>query len=334
MPKEVDERVTRAAVSPPAEIRSKRATVEIGWTEVGYELYALDGRTVEDRGHDEDQAAPNGSIVVIIPGHGQTAGYPKRMAAAAASLSRSKIVWSIDITPPAGGDPIKAKALVRIVQEEIEKLFPGAEQSATVTLMGWSHGGAEAMRAAEEAPDLFPQVVGLCPAGMVERGLLDLLRGFVLEVARILWSGLRELDWVYIKDVMAAGMDLLTGLTRDLVRGRSVKRLVDDIRWASRKVPGEEYGYPGEVLIVFGGQDTVIRWQDVFPACGRPEEIDAVLDDYRQRNFPRSRQVRVKVIDGNHFAPETDALAFVRPALALLGQLDRPGFESESVGGQ
>ena len=324
MPREVDEQVNRAVESIPAESRSGRGTIEIGWTEVGYELYALDGRTVEERGRDEGQRAPDGNIVVIVPGHGQTAGYPKRMAAAAATLSRSKIVWSIDVTPPVGGDPIKAKALVMIVQEEIEKLFPGAEQSPTVTLMGWSHGGAEALRAAKEAPELFPQVVGLCPAGMVDRGLLDLLRGFALEVARILWSGLRELDWVYIKDIMAAGMDMLTGLTRDLVRGRSVKRLVDDIRWASRKVPGENYSYPGEVLILFGGQDTVIRWQDVFPACGRSDEIEAVMDDFRQRNFPRA-QVRVKVIDGNHFAPETDALAFVRPALALLGQLDRLG---------
>jgi hypothetical protein len=157
---------------------------------------------------------------------------------------------------------------------------------------------------------------------MVERKLLELLVGFVLETSRILWAGLRELNWAYLKDLLGAGSDMLVGLTRDLVRSRSFKRLIEDIRWASRRVPGADYGYPGEVVIFFGGQDTVIRWQDAFPTCAEPDEIPAVLDDWRRLNFPRARSLQVRVIDGNHFAPETDALAFVRPALESLAQLD------------
>lgn len=321
----MDVNVSRGAVSAAVstenkiQTRSERGSVEVGWTEVQYELYGLDARAESDR-----DGALKGNIIVIVPGHGQTAAYPKRMATAAATLGKSKIVWSIDVTPPAGGDPIKAKALVVIVQNEIEKFSLDADQSPTITLIGWSHGGSEALRAAQEAPDLFPQVVGLCPAGMIDRGFLDLLWGFTLEVARILWAGLRKLDWGYLRDIFGAGVDLLTGLSQDLFRSRSPRRLIDDIRWASRKVPGETYVFPGEVAILFGAQDTVIRWRDVFSRCERPDEIDAVLDGYRQRDFPHVHQLEVRVIDGNHFAPETEALAFLQPALETMDQLDRP----------
>jgi pimeloyl-ACP methyl ester carboxylesterase len=316
--KEIEEALHAAG---EIQVRSARGSVEVGWTKIPYELYGLDARA----GHDRD---PKGNIIVILPGHGQTAAYPKRMATAAAIWSKSKIVWSIDVTPPAGGDPIKAKAVVRIVEQEIEKLYPGIERSPAVTLIGWSHGGAEALRAALEAPDLFPHVVGLCPAGMLDRGFLNLLLGFTLEVARILWAGLRVLDWGYIQDLLGAGVDLLTGLGRDLFRSRSPRRLVTDIHWASRKVPGGTYDYPGEVIIFFGAQDTVIRWQDVFPECSRPDEIDAALDNYRQRDFPRVGRLEVRVIEGNHFAPETEAFEFIRPALETTGQIDRSRSES------
>jgi pimeloyl-ACP methyl ester carboxylesterase len=307
--------------------RFERGVVQVGWEKVAFELFGVDARTEDERARDNARQRPAGNIIVLIPGHGQTAGYPKRMAAAAATLSNSKIVWSIDITPPAGGDPIKVKALVKIVHGQIARLFPDKVREEgvvplAITLMGWSHGGGEALRAAELDPLLFPQVVGLCPVGMVERELPELLVSFVLEVLRILWAGLRKLDWAYLKDVLVVGGDLFVGLTRDLIRSRSLMRLIDDIRWASRRVIGEHYDYPGEAVIFFGGQDTVIRWQDAFPTCERQDQISSVLDDWRQKSFPRARSLQVGVIEGNHFAPEMDALAFVRPALKLLGQLE------------
>jgi pimeloyl-ACP methyl ester carboxylesterase len=45
---------------------------------------------------------------------------------------------------------------------------PPTGAAQRVTLFGWSHGGAEALRTAEAAPDLIPHVVGLCPAGWPE----------------------------------------------------------------------------------------------------------------------------------------------------------------------
>ena len=38
-----------------------------------------------------------------------------------------------------------------------------------VVLVGWSHGGAEALRAAAGAADLAAATVGLCAAGLIVR---------------------------------------------------------------------------------------------------------------------------------------------------------------------
>jgi hypothetical protein len=101
-------------------------------------------------------------------------------------------------------------------------------------------------------------------------------------------------------------------------RGK-VRRVLDDIRWASRKVPGSAFDYCGDVAIVLARDDTVIRWQAVFPECAGQQEIPAHIDAYRHADFPHAAQLQATVLGGDHLSPEHSATDYARAAFALLG---------------
>jgi hypothetical protein len=295
-----------------------QGSVEIDGRRVAYEWLEVDVRTEEQRRADADAGRLGGDPAVVIPGHGQTIASPRKLTAAAAALGGAGIAWCIDITPAAGGDPVKARALSLIVRDRIAALFPAAPP-VQATLLGWSHGGGEALRSAECDPDLFPRVAGLCPAGLIERRPGELLRSFLGEVAHIVWGALLRRNRTGLRDGLRVGCDILRGMGRDLIRSRSLRRVVDDIRWASRVVPGPRFGYNGDVALLFGRNDTVIRWQAVFPGCAAPGEIPAQLNAYRRRDFPAAARLGVSVLEGDHLSPESAAEEFVRAAYALLG---------------
>jgi pimeloyl-ACP methyl ester carboxylesterase len=300
----------------------ERGAVEVQGEMVGYELYAIDARSNQQREQDAHHGGPGGNIMVIVPGHGQSIRGPKKLAAAAALLSKSKIAWCIDPTPATGGDRTEARAIARVVRERISTTFPAGEKPIAATLIGWSHGGSEALRAAEFAPDLFPQVMGLCPTGLVDTQPLELLHSFSLEAARILWASVRRRDWACLKDTLRLGWNAGAGLVRDMWRSKSLRRLIEDIGWASRKVPSKSFGYSGEVVLLFGARDTVVRWHDAFPECDQPGNIPTSLVKYQKENFPLAQRIEVRVVQGAHNAPEVDALSFLRTGLGLLEQLD------------
>lgn len=302
--------------------KHERGTVQVGGETVGYEMYAVDARTAQQRARDTHRGRPGGNIMVVVPGHGQSVHGPRKMVATAALLSKSRIAWCIDPIPARGGDCTEAQAIACIVRDRISATFPAMQEPVVTTLIGWSHGGGEALRAAEHAPDLFPQFLGLCPTGLVDRHPLELLYSFALEAARILWASLRRRDWVCLKDTLRLGGNAGAGVVRDLWRGRSLKRLIDDIDWAARKVSSQPLGYTGEIVLLFGAQDTVIRWRDVFPGCDRPQNISGSLAEYKKESFPQARRVDVQVVEGAHVAPEVDAPTFLRLGLGLLDQLD------------
>jgi hypothetical protein len=302
--------------------QAERGTVEAQGERLDYELYALDARSNGEREQDAHRGRPDGNIMVVVPGHGQSIHGPKKLLANAALLSRSKIAWCIDPTPAKGGDRTEAQVIARVVRERVSSTFPESEEPIAATLIGWSHGGSEALHAAGCAPDLFPQYLGLCPSGLVDRQPLELLLSFSLEAARILWASVRRGDWVCLVDTLRLGWNAAVGSVRDLWRTKSPRRLIEDIGWASGKVPGIHFGYPGEVVLLFGAQDTVVRWQDAFPECDRPQDISTSLGEFQRENFPSASRVEVRVLEGAHVAPETDAPAFLHSGLGLLGQLD------------
>lgn len=300
----------------------EQGAVDVRGESVRYEIRIVDARSTQQREQDAQRGRPGGNIMVVVPGHGQSIHGPVKLVATAAQLSRSKIAWCIDPVPARGGDWIEAQAIARVVRDRISTTFPAKEEPTAATLIGWSHGGSEALRAAEHDPDLFPQVLGLCPTGIVDRRQLELLYSFFLEAARILWASARRQDWTCLKDILRLGWNASVGLVRDWWRGGSARRLVEDIGWATRKVTRSPIGYTGEVVLLFGAQDTVVRWRDAFPECERPQNISRVLAAYRKKNFPQARRVEVQVIEGTHVAPEVDAPTFLQTGLSLLGQWD------------
>ena len=311
---------------PRLDGKRERGVVEVDGETIGYTLYEVDARTESQRIANARDRTLDGNLNVCVPGHGQTAATAKNLIARIVALSSSKVLWAIDVDPPRGGDPARAEALIKIIRRKAsEGPFGGEDQESAespsfrVTIFGWSHGGAETLRAAEKAPDLFQQVVCLCPAGLVERSPSELAWSFLLESLRISWAALRRLDWT-IARVLAIGYDFLAGVFRDLLRSKSWRRVINDIRWASGKVTGKDYEYDGTVVILFGEKDGVIRWRDVFPACQHPGNIGQFLEEYKKRNFPMARGLQVRVLAGSHIAPETHAPLYVKTAFDLLDQ--------------
>jgi pimeloyl-ACP methyl ester carboxylesterase len=300
----------------------ERGAVAVGEEIVGYEICTVEARSVQQQERDLHRGKLDGHIMVIVPGHGQTVNGPKKLVTTAALLSKSKIAWCIDPIPAKGGDRIEAQAIARIVRERISTTFPAMEEPIAATLIGWSHGGGEALRAAEHAPDLFPQYLGLCPTGFVDRRPLEFLYSFVLEAMRILWVSLRRRDWPCLRDTLRVGLNAGKGIVRDLWLSKSPKRLMDDIAWATRKVADEPLGYPGEIVLLFGAQDTVIRWRDAFPKCPQSQNIPSFLTRYQKENFPHAKLVEVQVIEGAHIAPEVNAPSFLQIGLGVLEQLE------------
>jgi hypothetical protein len=301
--------------------------IEVDGQRVAYEWVEVDVRTEEQRRRDALAGHPAGDPAVVIAGHGETIASPANLTRAAAAHSAAGIAWCIDVLPPRSGDPLKARALSPIVRERLAKLRESwsgsgseAAQPSQATLIGWSHGGGEALRSASFDPALFPRVAGLCPAGLVERRPRELLASFLHEVLHIVGSALGRRDGAGLRDALRVGFDILFGILRDLVRSRSVRRVVEDIRWAGRKVPGPGFDYPGDVALVFARGDSVIRWQDVFPACSGPEEIPPKIENYRHSDFPLAAHLRVAVLEGDHLSPEHDGARYAREAFTLLGR--------------
>jgi hypothetical protein len=302
--------------------------VEINGEQVMCEGLRRDIRTMEERERDVLRGSPEGNVLVLIPGHAQTVDGPRELLLAAARLCRSRMVWCIDPVPAKGGDVAEAKAVAKVVKKMIHQEFndqgkAGREPGPPVgvTFIGWSHGGAEALRAAEETV-FSTQFLGLCPAGLRKRHWLELLLRFNLEVSRILLRAIFiRRDQRYVRETFRVGWDMLVGVAEDYWRTRNIRRILEDIRWACQKVVGLQNEYDGEVVLLFGKKDTVIRWQAVFPRCEDPSEIPDRIDAFQKRELPHCRRLEVAVVEGDHVAPEADPETFLRPGLELLGQL-------------
>ena len=306
-----------ADVSPPRQL-----TVPINATTVACELYMIDGRSRQQRQRNQQQGHLDGNLIVIVPGHGQTIHAPLKLAATAVYMSRSKLVWTIDPVPAPGGDPQEAMAIAAIIRQHLLATFPDWQQPVPATIMGWSHGGSEALRAANFDPDLFPQYLGLCPTGLVEKRPFTFLKDFFQESTRLLWRHIRQQEWHDVADSLRLGGNAASGIVQDMWRSRSVKRVYEDILWAAKKVSDPPLSYPGEIALLFGEEDSLIRWRDLFPELDNPMAIRQVVTQYQRDNFPEAKKVRIDVLPGAHNAPEINAWGFLQAGLQHLHQLD------------
>ena len=201
---------------------------------------AVDGRTVrytvmmlapEGNLGSQDPAA-GGNLNVLVPGHGQTPAAVRNLAQAIASGSRSGVVWCIDVDPPAGGEPVKVQALIEAVRQLAQQ---AGWDLGRVTLFGWSHGGAEVLRAAAAEPALFEHVVAMCPTGLAERPVIRLILSLAWEYLTAVVEALWRRDGTVVR-VATVALNALGGVTLDLLRGGSPLRLIKDVRWAARRV--------------------------------------------------------------------------------------------------
>jgi len=317
-----------AGINNPADIpQPRRGEIEIDGERLGYALCECDVRSGEQRQHDAARGALAGDLIIIIPGHGQTADSALHLIHQSAQHSKSKVAWCVDIDPPVGGDPVKARAMPLIVQQHLPALLaaeaPSTRTAQRVTLFGWSHGGAEALRTAEAAPDLIPHVVGLCPAGLIQRSVLELLFSFLVECSHLVLVALKRGDPEYLRTVLSIGANIAQGVYHDARRTRSLSRPWRDICWTAKKASGPHTSYTGTVGIVFGAQDRVIRWRDVFPRCRDTSEIGRWMPQVQAADFPCAEELQVEALVGNHLSPETDPL-FGLTALRMAGQLVEP----------
>lgn len=303
-----------------------KGQVDLQGQRIGYTLYSVDARPPEQRRQNNIDRHLDGDLNVFLPGHGQLARTARKLIHTIAENSASHIVWSIDINPPKGGDPVKAEALLILLRERIAaELFPPTAavpvepSPVRVTLIGWSHGGGEALWMAGSSADLVDDMILFCPAGMVERRCSELLWSFTLECLRIFFHTLFRTPRG-LGSFLILMIEIAAGILGDLFATSSLRRLKEDICWVCVKAPGPGYGFNGRVVILFAEDDTVIRWRDVFPACAQAQDIQNVLEDYRRNNFPGASQLIVDVLEGNHASPESDPELYFQRALAALGR--------------
>jgi pimeloyl-ACP methyl ester carboxylesterase len=299
-----------------------RGQVEVDGDKVGYTLSQLDGRDGRFRSYDKRPAELSSSLNILIPGHGQTPAGVWNLMQAIVRHSPSHLVWCVDVDPPPGGDPVKAQALIKVVRERVGIDIAGPEtgegEDTTITLLGWSHGGAEALRAAEMAPTMFRHVVALCPSGLVERQLGEFVATFVWEYLTAVGEALIRRDGSFHR-VAAVAWNALGGVLSDAIRSRSLGRIVNDLRWSTRKIVGPGYSYDGKVVILFGERDDVIRWEQVFPGCAEPGQVFQYIDHFREVSFPCVGEFGAAILEGDHMAPEILASIYVQAAFDLLG---------------
>jgi pimeloyl-ACP methyl ester carboxylesterase len=294
-----------------------------GRESIGYSLFEVRCITEDINPRQDSITKLECDLSVFIPGHGQKAWTAKKLIYSLAMHTTSGLVWSLDIDPPSGGDPKRAEALLAILRRRTDKelgwkLGEAGQPLHKLALFGWSHGGGEALRTAALDPSLFQQVAVFCPAGLIERKPVELAWSFSLESLRIFFYTLsRSLRKLFLASMLM--LDILAGMFGDLFRTRSLKRVIGDFIWVCHKVTGPDYAYTGQVALIFGQNDTVIRWRDVFPTLSTPEEVAQRGAALQRENFPLVEELAARVIPGNHASPETDPDVYMDCALQALG---------------
>ncbi|HSH03598.1 MAG TPA: hypothetical protein VLL52_13845 [Anaerolineae bacterium] len=297
-------------------------TIQVNDERVYYQMRLVDYRSPAQLERNRQNGRLDGPLMLIIPGHGQTINGPYHLTNTAAHLSPAQIAWCIDPIPTIGGDPLEAQAISHIFHHHAPQLFPDLHQPPTATLIGWSHGGSEAIRAATYDPQTFPQCIALCTTGLTTRPPLVVMVAFLLEATRILGLALRQTDWTTFALTLRLGYNASLGAFHDLYHSRSIRRLWEDICWAAQTIPLPNT-YSGQLVIQFAQDDSLIRWQDSFPHA-TPTTLHQHAAAYQQTHFPHTNQLFLQCLPGAHVNPERHPTLCLQTALASLGQYRHP----------
>jgi len=86
------------SVQNPADTpQPRRGEIEIDGERVGYALVECDVRSGEERQRDVTRGVLAGDLIIIIPGHGQTADSALNLIRLSAQHSKSHVAWCVDI---------------------------------------------------------------------------------------------------------------------------------------------------------------------------------------------------------------------------------------------
>lgn len=99
----------------------KRGVVEVNGERVGFTLCEIDGRAKEQRLANVATGTLDGNLSIYIPGHCQSARGASNLMGEIVAHSSSKVLWSIDIDPPTGGDLARAQAPAKIVSKRTRR---------------------------------------------------------------------------------------------------------------------------------------------------------------------------------------------------------------------
>jgi pimeloyl-ACP methyl ester carboxylesterase len=193
---------------------------------------------------------------------------------------------------PANG-PLAAREYGAVVIASAEEM--AREHGGKVALVGNSLGGALALYAAHERPDLAAGVVGLNPAGaeLSDEAMNALPRAFTdpntgaAQMARLLFHRTPWTFWL---------------IARDFARHwgtPTVQRILDDARSGSDRSLGLDVltDIHVPVLILWGAQDRLLP----------PSSVD---------DFRRIRGARLEILQGCGHLPQLERSALTRRAVA------------------
>lgn len=246
-------------------------------------------------------------MLIFFPGQGQMVQDDNPLTRELADLVQFDQVWGLDLNPLEAGDVLKARAIRPIVENCL-----GTGELFRLTLIGWSHGAAEALLAAEQEPAIVDKVIAICPSGFLDISLHRIISGFALECVFIFF---RALPTGKLQHVLKLGLSISLGMVKDLIKSSSLKTFLQDIRWAGRRVVGEDYTFSGKVTIILGRRDSLMQPKRILPDYANEETGQYVNPVFKQKYFPRAQELRVFVTDNDHAGPVINPDEFIRLGL-------------------
>jgi len=240
--------------------------------------------------------AGEGPAVLLLHGLGGSASSVAALVPALVPLCRRIVLLELPghgRSPEPKNGPLAAREYGAVVVACAQQM--AAETGGKILLIGNSLGGALALYAAHERPDLCAGVVGLNPAGaeLSDEAMLALPRSFpdpalgAAQMARMLFHKTPWPFWL---------------VARDFARhwgSPTVQRILDDARSGSDRSLGIEVltDIHVPVLILWGAEDRLLPLSSV-------------------EDFARIRGARVEMVHACGHVPQLEKPALTRRAIA------------------
>jgi pimeloyl-ACP methyl ester carboxylesterase len=337
-------------------------TLSVGFNEEtlkGFCLY-VDARTPEEKAADAERGRPAGPVIVFYQGHAQRPDDAYEFTGSLARMSRSGMVVIPVCDTPYGADPsfrgdsgkdVILMEMVRFVLARqglaVEGFVPATDLPITVNgtavmkdqaapltrlaVIGWSHGGILARRAAHAYKGSVRALGQVCPAGYEHWGAWGLTGRFAYESLRITarmgsghagqtmgsaWGFTRGFTGDFFRSIPAAVADL---------RPAKITRVFRDIRECSRYCDSDSFktSHLERIAVIFGQDDSCmspVRQLGIRDPAHATEEDRLRFSRTFFADSPEGRPA-LRVLPGTHLAPVIHSDLYAKTVLTDLGEL-------------